>query len=203
MGFFDSLFGKKIVFTPEMKIMAESLIENDWFRNCGQQSDYDTKFNVEIAHGISEVEKKLAYKRDVKGFVTLDNLLIEAGRRSQLFLSLHHKNEMQYTWNRLTDVIIKEYISNQKFDFDKIQNNFNTLLGTQTDLYLRGVFINILKEIYFNSFIEGYPTFLSEVVDVYLKGNVIVGWIGKFGSHEVQVNEISAISVNDGVVNIW
>lgn len=203
MGFFDSLFGKKIVVTPEMKIMADSLIENDWFINCGLQSDYNTKFKVEIANNISEVEKKLAYKRDVKGFVTLDNLLIEAGRRSQLFLSLHHKNEMQHTWNKLTDVIVKEYISNQKFDFDKIQNNFNSLMGTQTDLYLRRVFINILKEIYFRDYIEGYPTFLSDVADIYLKGNAIIGWIGKFGSHEVQVKEISAISINDGVVNIW
>ncbi|PUV23852.1 hypothetical protein [Sphingobacterium athyrii] len=203
MGFFDNLFGKKIVLTPEMKIMAESLVENEWFRACGQQSIYNTEFKVEIADNIDEVEKKLAYKRDVKDFVTLDNLLIEAGRRSQLFLSLHHKNEMQHTWNNLTDIIVKEYISNQKFNFDLIQNNFNSLLGAQTDLYLRRVFINTLKEVYFKDFIEDYPTFLSKVTDIYLKGNVIIGWIGKFGSHEVQVKEISPISINDGVVNIW
>ncbi|TDX87286.1 hypothetical protein B0I22_1474 [Epilithonimonas xixisoli] len=203
MGFIDNLFGKKIILTPEIKLMAEKMIENDWFRNCGKTSDFDTKFKTEFASSTDEVEKKLAYKRDVKGFVTLDNLFIEAGGRSQMFLSLHHKNKYGHTWNKFTDVIVKEYISNYKFDFDKIQEKFNSKIGVQTDLYLRGLFIDILKEMYFKSIIEDYPTFFTDVADVYLKGNAIVGWLGKFGSHNVQVKEVFPISPNDGILNIW
>lgn len=203
MGFIDNLFGKKIILTPEMEIMAEKMIENDWFRNCGKTSDFNTKFKTEFVNSIDEVEKKLSYKRDVKGFVTLDNLFIEAGRRNQLFLSLNHKNQYGSTWNKLTDVIVKEYISNYKFDFDRIQEKFNSKIGFQTDLYIRGLFIDILSEIYFKSIIENYPTFFTDVIDVYLKGNVIIGWLGKFGSHNVQVKEIFPIFPNEGVLNIW
>ena len=149
MGLLDNLFGKKIILTPEMKTMAEKLIENNWFKNCGKVADFDIGFKTEFVKDISEVEKKLAYKRDVKSFVTLDNLFIEAGRRSGLFLSLNHKNQYGHTWNKLSDVIVKEYISNYKFDFNKIQEKFNAEFEIEADFYLRGFFINILKEIYF------------------------------------------------------
>ncbi|TDK21484.1 hypothetical protein E2F46_14690 [Luteimonas aestuarii] len=203
MGFLDNLFGKKIILTPEMEIMAEKMIENDWLRNCGKTSDFETKFKTEFANSIDEVEKKLAYKRDVKGFVTLDNLFIEAGRRNQLFLSLNHKNQYGSAWNKATDVIIKEYISNYKFDFNKIQETFNSKIGVQTDLYLRTIFVETLREMYFRGIVENYPTFFTDVIDVYLKGNVIIGWLGKFGSHNVQVKEIFPIFPNEGVLNIW
>jgi hypothetical protein len=203
MGFLDNLFGQKIILTAEMKIMAEKMIGNNWFENCGVSSAFDTQYRIELVHTIDEAEKKLAYKRDVRGFVTLDNLLIEAGRRKELFLSLNHRSELENTWNKLTDTIVKAYISNYKFDFDKIQEKFNDEFGIQVDLYLRRIFVDTLNEIYFKSYIENFPTFFTDIIDVYLKGNVIVGWLGKFGSHEIQVKEIFPISPNDGILNVW
>jgi len=203
MGFLDNLFGQKIILTPEIKIMAEKVIENNWFENCGVRSAFDTQYRIELVHTIDEAEKKLAYKRDVSGFVTLDNLLIEAGRRKELFLSLNHRSELENTWNKLTDTIVKAYISNYKFDFDKIQQNFNSKFGVQVDLYLRRIFVETLNELYFKSRIENFPIFFSDVIDIYLKGNVVVGWLGKFGSHEIQVKEIFPISPNDGILNVW
>lgn len=203
MGFLDNLFGQKIILTAEMKIMAEKMIGNNWFENCGVSSAFDTQYRIELVHTIDEAEKKLAYKRDVSGFVTLDNLLIEASRRKQLFLSLNHKNEIENTWNKLTDTIVKAYISNNKLDIDKIQQNFNSKFGVQVDLYLRRIFVETLNELYFKSRIENFPTFFSDIINIYLKGNVVVGWLGKFGSHENQVKEIFPISPNDGILNVW
>jgi len=203
MGIFDSIFGKKISLTNEIKEMACKLIENNWFKNCGKEINFKLKFNTEQEKNIDEVEKKLTYKKDVKGFVTLDNLLIEAGRRSQLFLSLYHKSELENTWNKLTDVILQEYISNNRFDFDSIEEKFNSQYEININLYIRKIFIDVLKEIYFRNKIENYPIFLIDVIDVYLTGNVIIGWIGKFDSHNVQVKDIYPINPNDGILNIY
>lgn len=203
MGFLDSLFGKKIILTPEMENIADQMIENNWFENCGKTITFDSNYKIESVNNIHDATKKLAYKRDVRDFVTLDNLIIEANRRKQLFLSLYHKNEIEYTWNKLTDAIVKAYISNHKFDADTIQRNFNAKFGAQADLKLRRIFIDTLNEIYFKNNIENFPTFFTDIIDIYLNGQVIVGWIGKFGSHEIQVRDIDPIAPNDGILNVW
>ena len=203
MKFFNTIFGIKISLTKEMEEMASKLIENNWFRNCGKDVNFKLKYNIEQEKNVDEIEKKLTYKKDVKGFVTLDNLLIEAGRRSQLFLSLYHKNEFGNTSNKLTDEIEKRYLLNNKFDFDSIEEKFNLQYEININLFIRFIFIDILKEIYFKNIIENYPIFFIHVIDIYLEGNVIIGWLGKFGSHEVQVKDISPIEPNEGILNIF
>ena len=203
MNLLTSIFGKTITLTKEMEEMADKLIANDWFSNCGKKSSANIKFQIAQENTIDEVEKKLSYKKDIKGFVTLDNLLIEAGRRSELFLSLYHQREKENTWNKLTDAIVNRYIANNKFDFDSIEHTFSSQYDITVNLEIRRIFIDVLKEIYFKNKIENYPIFLIDVIDVYLKGNVIIGWLGKFGSHEVQVKEIFPITPRDGVLSVW
>jgi hypothetical protein len=203
MGILNALFGKKINLQTEMKITAEKFINADWFKNCGNEPALNVKYKMEKVQTLDEVEKKLAYKKDVKGFVTLDNLFIEAGRRSQLFLSLYHKNEIERTWNKLTDLIVKTYIATHRFDFNAIEERFNSRYGIETNLYIRRIFIETLREIYFKNLIENYPTFFVDASDVYLSGNVIIGWLGKFASHNAQVKEIFPILSSDGILNIW
>ena len=118
--FFSKLFNK-IELTSEMKLMAENLIDNKWFRNCGKVNNFNIPFNYQFSSGIDEVEKQLSYRNDIKGFVTLENLFIEVGFRGQIFLSLHNKKEHN-SWNRVTDLIVKNYIKNKKFDFSKIES---------------------------------------------------------------------------------
>lgn len=54
--FFSRLFNK-IELTSEMKLMAESLIDNKWFRNCGKVNNFNIPFNYQFASEIDEVEK--------------------------------------------------------------------------------------------------------------------------------------------------
>ena len=179
--FFSRLFNK-IELTSEMKLMAESLIDNKWFRNCGKVNNFNIPFNYQFASEIDEVEKQLSYRNDIKGFVTLENLFIEVGFRGQIFLSLHNKKEHN-SWNKVTDLIVKNYIKNKKFDFSKIES-----------LYF---------EVYFQSKIENYPFFFTKIIDIYLKGNIITGWGGKFNNHNQQIKEISPISAEEGFLTIW
>ena len=109
--FFSKLFNK-IELTSEMKLMAESLIDNKWFRNCGKVNNFNIPFNYQFASEIDEVEKQLSYRNDIKGFVTLENLFIEAGFRGQIFLSLHNKKEHN-SWNKADNINIKRILHHQ------------------------------------------------------------------------------------------
>ncbi|WP_454880807.1 hypothetical protein [Sphingobacterium detergens] len=57
VGFLDNLFGQKIILTPEIKIMAEKMIENNWFENCGVSSAFDTQY---VATHISYIDIPLS-----------------------------------------------------------------------------------------------------------------------------------------------
>ena len=200
--FFSKLFNK-IELTSEMKLMAESLIDNKWFRNCGKVNNFNIPFNYQFSSGIDEVEKQLSYRNDIKGFVTLENLFIEAGFRGQIFLSLHNKKEHN-SWNKVTDLIVKNYIKNKKIDFSKIESlYFDSVYNINTNLFLKEVFITTLREVYFQSKIENYPFFFTKIIDIYLKGNIITGWGGKFNNHNQQIKEISSISAEEGFLTIW
>ena len=145
----------------------------------------------------------MSYRNDIKGFVTLENLFIEVGFRGQIFLSLHNKKEHN-SWNRVTDLIVKNYIKNKKFDFSKIESlYFDSVYNVNVNLFLKEVFITTLREIYFQEKIENYPFFFTKIIDVYLKGNIITGWGGKFSNHNQQIKEIAPISPEEGILNIW
>ena len=133
----------------------------------------------------------------------MDNLFIEGCRRGSLFLSLYHKKENEHTYNKLSETIHKEYISNYKFDFNAIEEKFNMKYDIEINLYLRDLFVSTLREVYYMNKLENYPAFFTDVIDVYLSGNVIIGWLGKFGSHNVQVKDIFPITPEDGVLNVW
>ena len=51
--------------------------------------------------------------------------------------------------------------------------------------------------------IENYPFFFTKIIDIYLKGNIITGWGGKFSNHNQQIKEISPISPEEGFLTIW
>ena len=59
--FFSKLFNK-IELTSEMKLMAEKMIDNKWFRNCGKVNDFNIPFDYHFSSGIEEVEKQLSYR---------------------------------------------------------------------------------------------------------------------------------------------
>jgi hypothetical protein len=65
------------------------------------------------------------------------------------------------------------------------------------------LFTDILKEVYYKTLFDNYPTFWIDILDVYLQGHIVIGWLGKFPSHEVQVKEILPISPSEGILNIW
>ena len=186
-----------------MKLMAEKMIDNKWFRNSGKVNDFNIPFDYQFSSGIDEVEKQLSYRNDIKGFVTLENLFIEVGFRGQIFLSLHNKKEHN-SWNRVTDLIVKNYIKNKKFDFSKIESlYFDSVYNVNVNLLLKEVFITTLREIYFQEKIENYPFFFTKIIDVYLKGNIITGWGGKFSNHNQQIKEIAPISPEEGILTVW
>ena len=55
----------------------------------------------------------------------------------------------------------------------------------------------------FQEKIENYPFFFTKIIDVYLKGNIITGWGGKFSNHNQQIKEIAPISPEEGILTVW
>ncbi|MVX35279.1 hypothetical protein [Myroides sp. LoEW2-1] len=128
MNLKELLFGKKIEISPKMDEIAQKLINNEWFINCGpeHQVEIETYFKLDQVRTIDEVEQKMSYKKDVKNFVTLDNLFIESARRGSLFNLLYYPNDKNSSkYNNLTEAIDKKYIKKGLFKPDYIFHLFN------------------------------------------------------------------------------
>ena len=83
------------------------------------------------------------------------------------------------------------------------REKFKQLHNVNVNLLLKEVFITTLREIYFQEKIENYPFFFTKIIDVYLKGNIITGWGGKFSNHNQQIKEIAPISPEEGILTVW
>ncbi|MDM1507638.1 hypothetical protein HX079_17915, partial [Myroides odoratimimus] len=136
MNLKELLLGNSIIISPKMDEMAQKLINNKWFVNCGSdiQVDIETYFKLEQVQSIDEVERKMAYKKDIKNFVTLDNLFIESGRRGSLFNMIYYPNDKNSSkYNKLTDAIDKKYIKKGLFNPDNIFHLFNVKYNVDID----------------------------------------------------------------------
>ena len=175
VNFSDNLFGGKIEFNEKMNQFIESVKSIDWFSNCGKNYTKKLFYNYCLETEKKSI-KKLNYLRNYKGFVTLENLNIQADRRLDSYLTKYHKKEHDWTWNKLIGVINKQFTNN----FINIDNDFSNKFYTKKNNYIYRIFRNILCELFFVEHIPNLPIFYNNVFEVFIDGHVIIGWEGKF-----------------------
>jgi hypothetical protein len=187
-NFLDNLLGGKIEFNEKMNQFTESVKTIDWFSNCGK--NYTKKIFYDYCLETEEKTiKKLNYIRDYKGFVTLGNLLIQADGRFGSYLTKHHKKEHDRTWNKLADVINKQYANN----FINIDNYFSDKFNTKKNNIIYRIFRNTLFELFFVNHIPNLPIFYNNIFDIFIDGHTIIGWEGKFNWNDFNEKPIEPI----------
>jgi hypothetical protein len=187
-NFFDNLLGGKIEFNKKMNQFIESVKTIDWFSNCGKNYTKNIFYNYYL-EGEEKSIKKLNYIRDYKGFVTLGNLLIQADRRLGSYLTKHHKKEHDWTWNKLADVINKQFANN----FINIDNYFSNKFNTKKNNFIYRIFRNTLFELFFVDHIPNLPIFYDNIFEIFIDGHIIIGWEGKFNWNDFNEKPIEPI----------
>jgi hypothetical protein len=187
-NFFDNLLGGKIEFNEEMNQLAESVKTIAWFSNCGKNYTKKIFYNYYLEAEEKSI-KKLNYKRDYKGFVTLGNLLIQADRRLGSYLAKHHKKEHDRTWNKLADVINKQFAN----DFINIDDRFSSKFKTTGNNFIYRIFRNTLVELFFADHIPSLPIFYNNIFEIFIDGHIIIGWEGKFNWNDFNEKPIEPV----------
>ncbi len=169
---------KKIEFSNEMITFIKDLDNINWFSNVGKNPNLYLEIPFEQKKSREEVIKILKYKRNAKGIVCLENLLLEADNRSSAYLCINRKNEFNYTYNRVVKKINKN-LENSKIK--EISKNFQIpQQKEQINLFIDRIIRACLMDLYFGANDENYPSFFLDIFDIYKKGNTIIGWQGKF-----------------------
>jgi len=187
MGLFDIFYSKKILFNDRMEYFIEEMKHNSWFNNCGCDYSAGLFYKYQVETDISQVTKELQRKHNYKDNICLDNLIVEIDRRITIYLYKNHRREHQVTWNKLVDSINKRFMNIQsEIDFSHISFLFHTKynIKTKVNLHLYSIFRGALIEFYILEYIPNIPTFYTNIIQIIRDGHIIIGWKGKFLSHE-------------------
>ena len=175
----------------------------DWFSNCGRPYDISLYYKYITINEKDDAIKQLKKERNLKGFTSLTNLLIEANRRLGLYLDKYAKKEAQYTFNSLADTINKRFMNNShEVDFMKIDKHFSQEFSTENKRWVYRIFRSTMTELYFLDYLPNIPTFYTKIFQIFQDSHVVTGWEGKFPSHETTFLNTPILSA-DGKVFIY
>lgn len=180
---------KKIKFNSDILSFINSELDNiNWFSNIDKPNDLSiNNFNIKKIE--EKVIRILSSKKDYKNYVGLHNLLLEAENRSSAYLFNNKRKKYNDEWNKLANKI------NSEIDFNRIkdiEDSFNQLNKTNIDLLLPYVIRGYVRDLYFKENDNTYPSFFKDIIDIYKKGHIIVGWENRFKFKEnLKTNPIS------------
>ncbi|MCG8806424.1 hypothetical protein G1K75_12260 [Tenacibaculum finnmarkense] len=189
---------KKIKFNSDILSFINSELDNiNWFSNIDKPNDLSiNNFNIKKIE--EKVIRILSSKKDYKNYVGLHNLLLEAENRSSAYLFNNKRKKYNDEWNKLANKI------NSEIDFNRIkdiEDSFNQLNKTNIDLLLPYVIRGYVRDLYFKENDNTYPSFFKDIIDIYKKGHIIVGWENRFKFKEnLKTNPISK---EEGTLLIW
>lgn len=75
----------------------------------------------------------------------------------------------------------------QGLDLNLVEKNFLNYYGFDNaiDLHLSRLLQYLLVEQYFRGSFPQFPLFFSQIIDIYKAGHIVIGWKGKFNTHDV------------------
>lgn len=202
MDFIHNLFGKKINFNDKMERAIDQFKHIDWFANCGDLYNQECYYEFLQEDDLLKISKQLGVSTNYKNFVCLRNLFIEGRDREKNYImrTTSSVNEGRKTMMRVLDAIDRRFFEKkQEINFDCISDKFLSCyqLGVPgNSLEIRRLFRNLLFELYFAEDDENMPLFFSKIIDIYMNGHIIVGWSGKFRTHEIDLAKSSIVSIN-------
>lgn len=187
------MFGlfNRIKFNKSMTSLINEYEEFLWFENIDKEIELNLNYGIKFVNKEDAISR-LSKKRNYKGRITLENLIIEANSRASEYLYQNYRKHHQKTWNKLVKKINKlemfRKIKEKEAQFllkNKVEN-------IHLDKILRGA----LTDLYFKDITEEYPTFYIDIISVYRLGKIIIGWEGKF-PHENNFTQ-TKIMKNEG-----
>ena len=192
MSIFDLIQGK-IVLSNQIEKLIQEIKSINWFRNCGKEYKEYIYFQYVQENDIKIATKRLNQNVNSKGFVTLENLLINADSRQNWYLYNHFSKEHKIIANgRLADTIRKQFKKDlTEINIDKIGIDFNDKfhVGLQKFNFISWVFWGTLFEIQLLEQVPELPAFYTKIFDVYQNGHILVGWNGKFPPQNLCLEE--------------
>lgn len=204
--FIYDYFIKRIQFSTGIEQAIQELDTFQWCSSLGKPTEnIDCDYNITRVEDIKDALRLLSRKMDYKGIATLENLFIQADNRATVYLSNNRRREYDTEYNEVSSKLDK------LFDFKKIEdvyNSFNEKYNTDVKIYLKGVIYGYIHDLYFGNNDKLYPTFFLDILDIYRKGHIIVGWEGKFahfrGIKSDRLIDWSAkISKEEGNLLVW
>jgi len=206
--FLDFLY-KQFVFTEQMEQYIYLFQNINWFSNCLKQLDDDSfYFDYIQENNILKVKEKINQNFNYRGNVCLRNFFIEGEFRQENFLMRATSiNEGRKEIIKIMDIINKRFLDKTgEIDFKKIENDFKNKYNIETgSLEIYRFFKDLLIETYFLSKYKSFPILFNRLFNIYYKGHVIIGWKGKFASHNINLDKspISSIEKVDGKVVLF
>lgn len=205
-------FKRKIIFTEEMKQTLQSFDKISWFSCCGVPYEKSSYYLYIQEKSPERVEKILRHTMNYSGTVCLVNLFKEGARRADTFI-LQTAGRRFYqdvfipcvegSWNAYEKRVAKGW----GMDLNLAEKRFLQSYGFDNtmELHLCRILQNLLIEQYFLESFPQFPLFFSRIIDIYKDGHIVIGWKGKFATHEVDLKSENGtpISPTDGSLIIW
>lgn len=204
--FIYDYFIKRIQFSTEIERAIQELGTFQWCFNLGEPvKKIDCDYNIVNIRDTKKALRLLSRKRDYKGLTTLEHLFNQADNRMSGYLCDNRRREYDTEYNQVSNKLGK------LFDFKKIEdvnNSFNEKFNTNIRLHLNLFVYGYIHDLYFGNNDKLCPTFFLDILDIYRKGHIIVGWEGKFahfrGLKSDRLIDWSAkISKEEGNLLVW
>lgn len=202
-------FLSKNIFTEQMEQHIRLFQNINWFSNCLKQLENNSfYFDYIQESNILRVKEKINQDLNYKGNVCLRNFFIEGEFRQENFLmSTTSINQGRKDIIKIINVINKRFLNKKnEINFEKIENNFKSKYNIESgSLEIYRFFKDLLVETYFLSKYKSFPILFNRLFDIYQGGHVIIGWKGKFASHNIDLDKspINSIEKTDGKIILF
>lgn len=211
MLLFKNLFNKKTIFNEKMEEAIDAIKQFHWFEKCTVPYTAHHYYDYIQEYSLCKVEKQLNRVLNYNNFVCLRNLYIEASYRQINYLMREYSspNEGYREAMKTLDAINKRLFNkNNEIDFDYISNSFISKYKMSIPLEnieIQRLVRELLFELYFIDKKKDFPIFFSHIIEIYRQGHIVIGWHGKFGTHDINLIQrpVSAIMPIDGKLIIF
>ncbi len=205
-------FKKKIIVTEEMKQTLQSFDEIPWASCCGIPYKKESYYPYIQETSQASVEKILKHTMNYSDTVCLVNLFKEGVSRADAFIL--QAAGWRFYQNTFLPCVKASWLAYEKrikkgqgLDLNLVEKNFLNYYGFDNaiGLHLSRLLQYLLVEQYFRESFPQFPLFFSQIIDIYKAGHIVIGWKGKFNTHEVDINSDNGkpILSTDGRLIIW
>lgn len=208
----EMLFKKKIVFTEGMNETLCSFDEIPWFSCCGVPYDKPSYYPYLQEKDPKRAEKLLLHTKNYSGTVCLTNLFKEGICRADTFILQtagwkFYQNEFMPCVEASWRTYEKRALKANGLDLNSVEKRFLRDYGfpDSIDLQLCRMVQYLLVEQYFLERFPQFPLFFSRIIDIYKDGHIVLGWSGRFASHETNLENENGVPIlpTDGSLIIW